>query len=208
MKYYSGAGILPVIIYNNKPYYIVFNISKKFITDAGGKKEYTDDILETACRELFEESAGLIRINKNILHENSIYFDIKHKDKYYRSYIIIINKIDTKYYDKNLKKINKFNYNPFAETHGIELIDFNSIYKSNILIDNLTNKVFILTPRLNTIIKKILKKYNNFNKLYLDLIKNIKIIRLQKKKINVKTYEYYTNTPIEIKSIIIYTSVT
>jgi hypothetical protein len=69
--------------------------------------------LETASRELFEESSGLININENILKKNSVYLNIKNFDKnskyynkYYRVYFIII---------ENIENLNDFylNFTPF-----------------------------------------------------------------------------------------------
>ena len=201
MKKYTGAGILPIIIINNKPYFICFLMNKK-ITDAGGKidnlykdKDIDDTILNTACRELYEESAGLINIDIDDIYNNSIYFDLLYKNKYYRSYIVLVKGIDKKYYDINLKKLNIYKINPFTETNGIKLINFNYTHtnENSLLKSKLNN-------RLSSIFKKIIDKYDTFDNLYNILIKKINILDLKKEKNIVNTYEYYTNKKIQIKS--------
>ena len=209
MKIYTGAGILPIFILNNKPYLITFTIQRGIINDAGGKKESDDTILYTACRELFEESAGLIKIDDDEVKNNSLYFDIKKNNKYYRLYTIIINNIDITYYDKNLKKFKEFNFNPFTETHGIKLMKLDSINNNNNQITLTSNNEYklLLAPRLNSIIKKILKKYNNLTTFYKYLKKNVDIIELKKNTLNIDSYEYYTNKKIKIKNITTYCTV-
>jgi hypothetical protein len=203
MKNYSGSGVLPIYILNKIPYIVTFTSSKGIITDAGGKKEYNDSIIYTASRELFEESAGLIKINEDDLTNNSVYIDLKHNDKYYRSYFIIINDIDTEYYDDNLKKFKKFKFNPFTETHGIKLMRLDNIDIDDNKIKLISNNNYklVLAPRLNSIIKKVLKKYNNLNKFYKQIKKNINIINLKKNKLNIDTYEYDTKKNIKITNI-------
>jgi hypothetical protein len=173
MKTYSGAGILPIFILNKKPYLITFTSSRGIISDAGGKKEKDDEVIYTACRELFEESAGLININEENLKNNSIYFDLKNDDKYYRSYFTIINYIDIKYYDTNLEKFKKFKFNPFTETYGIKLMSLNNIENDNnkIKMTTIDNYKLLLSPRLTQIIKKVIRKYNKLNLFYKDLKK-------------------------------------
>lgn len=208
MKIYSGSGILPFIILNNNIYLITFTQSRGIINDAGGKKEEKDNIIQTACRELFEESAGLIQVDENEIINNSIYFDIKHNNKYYRLYTIIIDNIDIDYYDINLKKFKKFNYNPFTETHGIKLMKINTIdiINNQIKLTSHNNYKLLLANRLNSIITKILKKYNNLTSFYKYLKKNVNVIKLKKTILNINTYEYYTNKIIKIKNIICYST--
>ncbi len=209
MKIYTGSGILPIFILNKKPYLITFTMARGIINDAGGKKENNDSISYTACRELFEESAGLINIDEDQIKNNSLYFDLKNNNKYYRLYTVIINNIDTTYYDKNLKKFKEFNFNPFTETHGIKLMKLDSIIINNnqIILTSNNDYKLLLAPRLNAIIKKILKKYNNLNAFYKYLKKNVDIIELKKTTLNIDSYEYNTNKKIKIKNITTYSNI-
>ncbi len=208
MKIFTGSGVLPIFILDKTPYLITFTVSRGIISDAGGKKESSDNILNTACRELFEESAGLIHIDENNLENNSIYIDIKNNNKYYRSYFIIINDIDTTYYDENLEKFKKFNFNPFTETHGIKLMKLNNIDLDNnkIKMTNIDNYKLILAPRLTQIIKRIIKKYNKLNIFYKELKNNVDLIKLKKIKQNISSYEYDTYKKIKINNIISFSS--
>ena len=203
MKIFTGSGVLPICIIDKKPYLITFTSSRGIITDAGGKKEARDTILYTACRELFEESAGLIFINENDLENNSIYIDLKNDNKYYRSYFIIINDIDITYYDKNLEKFKKFNFNPFTETHGIKLMNLNNIDldDNKIKMTSIDNYKLALGSRLTHIIKRILKKYKKINIFYKNLKNNIDIIKFKKIIHNIKSYEYDTYKKIKINKI-------
>ncbi len=209
MKIYTGSGILPIFILNKKPYLITFTMARGIINDAGGKKENNDSISYTACRELFEESAGLINIDEDQIKNNSLYFDLKNNNKYYRLYTVIINNIDTTYYNKNLKKFKEFNFNPFTETHGIKLMKLDSIIINNnqIILTSNNDYKLLLAPRLNAIIKKILKKYNNLNAFYKYLKKNVDIIELKKTTLNIDSYEYNTNKKIKIKNITTYSNI-
>ncbi len=209
MKTYTGAGVLPIFIFNKKPYIVTFTASKGIITDAGGKKEYRDNILFTASRELFEESAGLIKIDEKELKNNSLYIDIKNNNTYYRSYFIIINNINTTYYDKNLKKFKKFKFNPFTETHGIKLMKLDDINfdNNNIILTSNNDYKLLLASRLNTIIKKILKKYTNLITFYKYLKKNVNVIDFKKTILDIDTYEYNTEKNIKIKNITTYCNI-
>jgi len=211
---YTGSGVIPIIILNKKVFFILFNSSAKLITDAGGKIEDNKKPLETASRELFEESSGLININENILKKNSVYLNIKNLDKnskyfnkYYRVYFIIIDnleKLDDFYL--NFKKFKEYGFNPFVETFKINLIKFNKFLKTekNIIVKTINNDDRILNPRLTSIYNAILEKFNNFDSFYKVIESRINPIKLEKKIIEVKTYEYYTNRNIKVKNIITY----
>jgi ADP-ribose pyrophosphatase YjhB (NUDIX family) len=209
MKKYSGAGVIPILIKNNKPYMILFTYQRGIITDAGGKIESNNTITETASRELFEESAGLININNNILEDNSVYVDIKYNNTYYRTHIILIQFPDESYeenYNNNLQRINKFKFNPFSETRGIRLISLDYIHfvDNNILMNTNTDKVEILANRTKDIIKKIHKISVDLVSFYRKIKDRLKIIKLNKKNISVQSYEYDSEKPIEIKNLINY----
>ncbi len=206
MKIYSGAGILPITLINNKYYFITFKLLNNLLSDAGGTIENKDDVINTACRELFEESAGLIKLDKTIIKNKSIHIDISYKNKYYRCYIVFIDNINIKTYNDNIKKFNKFKYNPYSETKKLKLINLslfiNSKLDNNVIIDKKTNKKYILSPRLKNIFIELFKT-NNLKKIK-NILKLNNLVKLNKVKKNIKTYEYYTNKKIFIKNIIIY----
>lgn len=218
MKTYSGAGVIPITIIDDKPYFVLFTYNKDIITDAGGKIEGTNSIIKTATRELFEESAGLINIDDKILDENSVYLDIKNKDTYYRCYFVIIRFLDNnleKVYIDNLEKFNKFKLNPFSETKGIKLISLENtkfINNSIFLISKVNGKVNgklnyninYLIKRTKDIFIKIHKKFVDFNDFYNKIKNKLKIIKLDKKNINIDTYEYNSSKKIKIDNIITY----
>jgi hypothetical protein len=208
MTIYSGSGILPIMIINKKPYLITFLIYKNTISDGGGKIE-NNSVKKTAIRELYEESAGLIKLKSNDL-VNSVNYNISkyNNNKYYKSYILIIDNIDTKYYNKNLIKFEKYKKNPYTETKEIILLDMDYIINHNnkLFMKSIDNKVYILHNRLESIIKKIINQYTTLINFYNYLSNKLKIIKLNKKKYNIKTYQYYTNKNIKINNIISFIS--
>lgn len=208
MTIYSGSGILPIMIINNKPYLITFLIYKNTVSDGGGKIE-DNSVKKTAIRELYEESAGLILLNnKDLL--NSVNYNISknNNNKYYKSYILIIDKIDIKCYNKNLIKFQKHTKNPYTETKEIILLNLDNIIKYNnkLFLKDINNKIYILHDRLESIIKKIINEYGGLLNFYNYLHNKLKIIKLNKKKYNIKTYQYYTYKNLEINNITSYVS--
>lgn len=211
MRTYSGAGVIPITIINNKPYFVLFTYNKGIITDAGGKIENNNNIINTASRELFEESAGLINIDDKILDDNSVYLNIKNKDTYYRCYFIIIDLLDDdfdKSYSDNLEKFNRFKLNPFSETKGIKLISLEDtkFINNSILLTNVSNKnkVNYLINRTKHIFIKIHKKFVDFADFYNKIKNKLQIVKLNKKNISVNTYEYNSYKKIVLNDIITY----
>ena len=207
MPIYSGAGVIPIIIIDNKPHLILFMLNRGSLTDAGGRIEKQTSIIDTASRELFEESAGLFNISSKILDKNSVYIDITGYDTdYYRSYLIILNNFDITYidyYNSNLLKIKTEKYNPFSETRGIYLISLDNIH----VIDNHTfvntqdNQIIVVSGRTSKIIQKIYDICQNFDNFYDKIIKTVKPINIKKDKTDITTYTYKDHKTIDIKDL-------
>ena len=199
---YSGAGVIPIVIIRNKPYFVLFMLNRGKLTDAGGRIEDSTSIIDTASRELFEESAGLFNINSNILHNNSVYIDIKNDDKYYRSYISIIDKFDKDYYYTNLKKIRKYIYSPFSETRDIQLISLEYIhFINNIWMNTKTNKILLLSNRTSKILERIHNKFNNLKDFFVQISTKINPIELKLKKIEIESYTYSDHKKFSITNL-------
>ena len=111
---YRGAGILPVAIKNNKYYFLLgrerlyphYSESNQW-GDFGGKKNKNEDIADTAIRECYEETMGVLGDNKKIktLLNNNLLFKISINN--YLCYVILI-KYDTScvdYFNKFYKYI-------------------------------------------------------------------------------------------------------
>jgi len=207
MRTYSGAGVIPIIIHEDKPYFVLFMLNRGVLTDAGGSIEKKSSPLDTASRELFEESAGLFNIDSSILDNNSVYIDINtNSTDYYRSYITVLNnfrKQDMIYYYNNLDKIKNYNYNPFSETRGIYLISFDYIHliDNHIYMNTDTNQVIVLSTRTGRIIKKIYDKFKDLYVFYDKITKKIKKISVKKENNDAKTYTYGTHKTIDIKNL-------
>lgn len=211
---YTGAGVIPIILYNDKPYFILFSCGKDIITDAGGTIENNDSIEQAALRELFEESCGIIHINEKDLEKKSVYLDINNNNKnnefykkLYRIYFILIGNInlsDLLNYYVNLKKFKHFERNPFSETYGIHLINLDWIhyYDEQIYMNTHTDKLKLLNNRLKIILEKIMDNFDNLDNFYNIISKKIKKINLTKKLINIDTYSYKNNSKIKVNDII------
>jgi hypothetical protein len=212
MKTYSGAGVIPIIIHNNKPYFILFMLNKGTITDAGGRIESNVSVIDTAARELYEESAGLFNIKPSILNTNSMYLDIKHKNNlYYKVYFVLFNNFnitDIDYYYDNLKKIKKEKHNPFSETRNIcfislEYVHFMKNQNNNLimLMNDHVNHVYELSGRTGLIIKTIRNNFSDLFDFYDKLSKKINIINLKRIKTNVTSYTYGDHLDIIINDL-------
>ncbi len=199
----SGSGIVPIFIKNEKIYIVTFLDRNNMASDAGGKVDGNhtcDDIIikNTAMRELFEESSGLIKISSL---KNSVSYDIKNKNNFYRIYFIIINKINFKYFDKNLEKFNQYELNPFNEMYGIKLLDMATIKfdKKDILINTIEDDLVKVSYRLKFVLYKVMKKYKTFKNFYEQL--SIKKYILKKNIINIDSKEYKTDKNFTINDI-------
>ena len=198
-KIYTGSGILPIYVYNNIPYFVIIKLNNGIYTDPGGKLEPKITLLDNASKELYEETAGLIKLDNKKIRSNFIKNDTKYnKNKYYRSHIVIIDsqlnlQSYSKLYEKNLEKCNKFRFNPFSETIQIKFIKLSTI-NYDILKKN-------LHPRLKLIIVSLLKKYENMINFYNKIKYIIKPLYLEKIITNPISYEYNYNKKINITNL-------
>jgi len=115
-KTFSGAGIILIEMYKNKPTVILFKSKRKegvFYEGLGGGVDKKDlynlcPLAATAIREAFEESMGLVYfpdVLKIIRKVDNLdrHIDIKYKNNYYRAYIIAI--------ESNIINENDYNHN-------------------------------------------------------------------------------------------------
>lgn len=132
-----GAGVILVEMYNRRvgqqkkgPAVILFQSQGKY-TDAGG---YCDGqpFLDTAIRELKEESVGLFRINLNRLRPNDQYFAVKQVKEDYWTFVTFVKGpqrgIRRDKYNANLKVLQEYadknptdwrNWGAWNETNGM-----------------------------------------------------------------------------------------
>jgi len=204
----SGAGVVPIFIKENKVYIVTFIDNKNMASDAGGKVDgqYTCDdkiIKKTALRELFEESSGLIKISSL---EESVNYDIKNKNNFYRLFFVVINKINFNNFNKNLDKFNLYKLNPFNEMYSIKLLDMNTIKfdKKDIMVNTIDNDIVKISYRLRFALYKIIRKFKTFKNFYTSL--KIKKYILKKNIIDVDSKEYNTHKKFTIKNIVSYQS--
>lgn len=204
----SGAGIVPIFIKENKVYIVTFIDRQNMASDAGGKidGDHTCDdkiIKKTALRELFEESSGLIKLQ---CVKESVYYDIKNKDNFYRLFFVIINKINFNHFDKNLNKFNLYKLNPFNEMYSIKLLDMETIKfdKKDILINTIEDEIVKISYRLKFVLYKVMRKFKTFQNFYSSL--KIKKYILKKNIIKIESEEYDSNKKFKIDDIVCYKS--
>lgn len=148
MNKVTGCGILPFIIINKRPYFILYrnSISKKY-EDLGGLIDNTDSsFYQTASREAYEESATYINIKQKELNN--------------------ARKIFLKEYICFLKRINDFNTNiamdklrlfkdkeHYNEMDNILIMSFSDFFSNNLSVK--------FSGRLNEI-KKVILNWKKF----------------------------------------------
>ena len=157
-----GAGILPITFYKEKIYFLfgreAVGIWKDsgLWSDFGGAKDGKETYKETAIREGWEESDGVLGNKSIIKHliENNTIDTITYRG--YRTYIIFINYNKKMVFDfrKKFKKVKK--NNP-------ELIAKNGYYEKDMIkwfeYNEIKNNMHKFRPYYKGIIKQLLKKF-------------------------------------------------
>ena len=155
-----GGGILPVALHKGKLYFL---FSREYIkskedpglwSDFGGSKEKGETYKETAIREGWEESSGILGSKKSIkkLVETKTLKSFTLRG--YKTYIVLIN------YNKNLPK--KFRKNFLdVKKKCPHLIEKNGFFEKDMLkwVDytDLQKKLNIFRPWYKSIIKELIK---------------------------------------------------
>lgn len=112
-KNYSGAGILIIDTYKEKPCVLLFTKNQGEYHDLGGsidrkdkKNKYAVEL--TAVREAQEESANTLQIKSLKLIQSLSHVDLKYHNDYYRCYILYLkHKFPTKAYHNNVNILTK-----------------------------------------------------------------------------------------------------
>jgi hypothetical protein len=157
-----GAGILPITFYNGKIYFLfgreALGIWKDsgLWSDFGGAKDGKETYKETAIREGWEESDGVLG-NKSIigdLIENNTIDTITYRG--YRTYIVLIDYNQKMVYDfrERFKKIKKNHperiaKNGLYEKDKIKWFEYNEV----------KNNIEKFRPYYRGILKILLKKF-------------------------------------------------
>lgn len=193
-KEYIGAGLMIVDKYNNRPCVILFESTKKmgknkYYEDLGGQidkedlKLYNyDPLVQTAIREAFEESRGLLNFTsvyhvKPKIFNKNMFVDVENKHGYlYRSYFVCIDNdtldnVSYKDYHKNIKNLDK----PDIPNVMKETTNYKRFYVKDLVDDGIMkaehhfkttdvdgNEAFIMHRTVNIIKKGILAKLFGF----------------------------------------------
>lgn len=223
---FNGAGILPIIKYNNEYFFIIFksglqsrlfkrNDKIDFLyDDAGGSiNKGEKDVLNIAIRELFEESSGLINLeNYKKELKDSIIIDIENNKKIYRCYICLLNiqKFKLDYFKENLERFNKNLVGKllsmYNENTKINLLSVNFNLRKTNYEDKTNNIIFSSkdylgeTIYLNNRLYSILIKFKELNKINLGISE----ITLKKDLIKKFNYVNYFGIKLETNNLITY----
>ena len=167
----SGAGvILFEVIQNRINMILVRETSTRKYTEPGGRKEKKDTIIETARKELYEETGAYIWISDAKLLRDWIL----HGNKKYKAYIIFIKEIDIDDYFGNLEVIEDDNSFPksFLETDDITKVSIEKLQRSILrnsreVIDVFGNKI-TLKGRTVGVLEQLFNDVVFFNELLED----------------------------------------
>ena len=169
----GGGGILPIAIHNNEIYLffgrealIPKGKSSGLWSDFGGKKENNETVFETALREGWEETSGILgnmKHLKQIMKNNTIG---KIYTKTYTTFLIEIN------YDTKLPKLLKDRYTNALKNHKDKVIEENGLYEKDrgkwLSLNQLKNidkhKKIKFRKWYVPIIKKIIDFFENYYK--------------------------------------------
>jgi hypothetical protein len=159
-----GAGILPLASYKGKLYFLFSRETKDksykdsgLWSDFGGSSEKGEGFFDTAVRECWEESMGIMGTKKDIKYIVNKFTDSTVEINGYKTYIVIMkyNKDIIKKFDNHYKKalknnINNIGKNGFYEKDKIKWIELNDLKKNM--------KKF--RPFYKSVIYKLIKIYN------------------------------------------------
>jgi len=159
MNGYTGSG---VILLDKKNNIMMLGIDyKNEISDFGGQIDKNEKIVETASRELFEETCSVINFDKNII-SNSNSIDIDRFNHKYRCYIVEYDNInfdsDVKLFNINKQKIKDICCTEMKFINIFNIDNIKDIYKQQKLTSD-PNFKFIMSKRL----EKILDIYFSIN---------------------------------------------
>lgn len=156
-----GAGILPVAYHKGNWYFLFGREYKGFHkgmwSDFGGSKEKNETHYQTAVREGFEESNGILGNKKNIRSLIKNYCIAKIGDKGWVTYIIQVK------YNKEIIKLFKEDFKHMLKTNKEIVKAHNGLYEKDkiqwIKLQNLKNKVKIFRPWYRKFIHKIINHF-------------------------------------------------
>jgi ADP-ribose pyrophosphatase YjhB (NUDIX family) len=198
-----GSGILYITSVENVPcILLVYSKNKQVWEDPGGRIEYEKCPLDTAIKELLEETANLIDVHKCVNYFKHNYIDIPvhlstRSNHYYRSYIFYTDFIPNHcdFLDNlSILKSNK-SKKSFLEMTDMILVPlylFDSMVKSENYIQ-VKNKKLPVSKRLKKIIRELIIQFDN-NSLLSRTTKLIKVLS-----------KYYYSTEYNTMDTITYT---
>lgn len=171
----SGAGVLIITTLNKKLVFVLFEENSKYknSSDLGGSRENYETSNETAMREAFEESAGLIFLNNKILKSSIIV-----KIKEYKSFCVKLSNLDNiiQHFSHNRQIMKKCADSTYNEMRRVRIFDLNTLLtaskngQQNVL--DITGQIRKIRGRTLNIINKLERHdIENLKATYLDITK-------------------------------------
>lgn len=159
-----GAGILPLAKHKGKLYFLFSRETKDknykdsgLWSDFGGSSEKGENFFDTAIREGWEESMGIMGSKKDIKYILNNHTIGTVEIDGYKTYIILMK------YNKKIIDIFENSYNKIKK-ENIEKIGKNGLYEKDkikwIEIKNLKKNIKIFRPFYKRIIYKLIRIYN------------------------------------------------
>ena len=158
-----GAGILPLASYKGKLYFLFSRETKDksykdsgLWSDFGGSSEKGEGFFDTAVRECWEESMGIMGTKKDIKRILNKFTDSTVEINGYKTYIVIMkyNKDIIKKFDDHYKKALKTNKNNIGK---------NGLYEKDMIqwftIDSLKKNINDFRPWYRAAIRKLIRRF-------------------------------------------------
>ena len=164
-----GGGILPVARYKDKIYFLYGREAIRghdrdagLWSDFGGAKEKHETPKQTAIREGYEETSGILGSQTNI--KNLIHYDLL-GTIYYRGYTIFLVEIP---YSRHLPKRLSRRYNYALKKEPEKVFAHNGLYEKDkaewMELQNLKDRINIFRPWYRTMVLKTIKFFERKNK--------------------------------------------
>lgn len=136
---FSGAGILVIDTYKEKPCVVLFTKNHGEYHDLGGSIDGKDKrnkyaVELTAVREAQEESANTLQIKSLKLIQSLPHIDLKYHNNYYRCYILYLkHKFPTKAYLSNVNTLTRLMGNTVIPHQWRETNKFARVYLADLM---------------------------------------------------------------------------
>lgn len=163
---FSGGGVLPIVRFKDRLYFLTFSSKRGVLSDAGGKCDFGESIETTCTREFYEESCKLFNVTPIDISSHK-FIDINSGRTFYRSYIPLFNidlVQDQFVKNRRVLKSTRCSYH-YLEKSDIVLIPIDSKFTR---LNIKSNKIYTtedISGQLRLINRRLYKLIREFRKL-------------------------------------------